>query len=227
MIMNTFDFSETNNIPCAQTICEQLAPFTNGWKAKSLREGYSKPHNHGTLVSTGKHLLHISADGYGTKLRTLHVSGGWPKTEKGDSTYPYQSNHDKVPDFKKDGINISLKKSPEKAWVEITKRFLPGYFEMFKLMKDRADTSDKYDRGCNEIGNQIEKVTPNSFERPSQNLSDNFSKHFRYRTKHEGYGKLEVTGPDDISITLSSISTKLAFKIIKVIEKFEKAESSK
>lgn len=104
-----------------------LACLGDGWTADHIDGHYTR------------HLIH--ADGYGVSMRwddtRIEISGIWPRDKAGCVQIPR--------DEYRPGITVAYDKAPTKIAADIVKRFLPGYVEVWKLQKEKADSNDRYE----------------------------------------------------------------------------------
>jgi hypothetical protein len=76
---------------------------------------------------------------YSHHNRKIHVSGCWPSNAAGEVFSPARWLNLNTP-----GITVSVDRDVTAAAKDIARRFLPAYYEVWTVLKQRADASDDF-----------------------------------------------------------------------------------
>lgn len=129
-------------------LAKAIAGHMDGWTAHSEDDGWGGVR--AELRHADGRVLHLRAGSRygGTPEGKLHVSGGWPKDPDGTYRIPYVSSFNAETatgvHVARNGINLSMEKSPAVIAKEITRRYLPAYTAAWAEMKGASDKAHEH-----------------------------------------------------------------------------------
>jgi hypothetical protein len=121
-------------------------------------------------------------------------------------------------------ITVANTKSPEKIANDIKRRILPEAEVVFKLAKERIAAEDNFHTGKDKTIHLMAALCGTEPERHYQSKEltgeiDPYKGAGVPSFKEHGYGKIKVTGPDSVTIELTSIGVDTASALVSEISR--------
>lgn len=158
------------NTPEEDKLLEQRAKVTEIARELTLRGGKlwtlgkQQYINHCTMNSSDGHVIHVSFGGYGNQNR-IKITGGWPKYKTNatptseDTVTPRDYLREAVskgPVYNE--ITVADTKDGTTIGVDISRRFLPGYFRLWNVCKEVAVRYERDAREAKEAAAALSKA---------------------------------------------------------------------
>ena len=187
----------------------RLVAQVSGWDYVEMKSDYSQDWNR--HITKGDNTIFLTYDG-GKRIK---ISGSWPRNIKGEMYAPATWD---IRDCGIEGytseITVSVDKTPEKIWGDITKRFLPGYLAMFSRKMEQVEDSNKYYNTSE--GNAKKLADVLGVELKAKYNTDSL-KSVHYYSRGHASADFE-TSQNEVSIKISSCPMSVALKIAELLK---------